>query len=84
MERGLEVMLRKQSNNDDVHPAIRERARIHRDETKEHAHRIERCRELLGSSASTLKNATGQTVEMGKGLMLKLARDERVKDFLAA
>ena len=84
MERGLEVMLRKQSNNDDVHPAIRERARIHLDETKEHAHRIERCLDLLGSSASTLKNATGQTVEMGKGLMLKLARDERVKDFLAA
>ena len=84
MERGLQVMLRKQAENDEAHPAIRERARIHLDETKEHARRLERCLELLGSSASSVKSATGQTIEMGKGLMSKMARDERVKDFLAA
>src|SRR5213596_1286622 len=84
MERGLQVMLRKQAENDEAHPAIRERARIHLDETKEHARRLERCLELLGSSASSVKSATGQTIEMGKGLMSKFARDERVKDFLAA
>jgi ferritin-like metal-binding protein YciE len=84
MERGLQVMLRKQAENDEAHPAIRERARIHLGETKEHARRLERCLELLGSSASSVKSATGQTIEMGKGLMSKMARDERVKDFLAA
>src|SRR5436190_18628790 len=84
MERGLQVMLRKQAENDEAHPAIRERARIHLDETKEHARRLERCLELLGSSASSVKSATGQTIEMGKGLMSKMAHDERVKDFLAA
>ncbi|HEX8281266.1 MAG TPA: ferritin-like domain-containing protein [Chthoniobacterales bacterium] len=84
MERGLEVTLRKQSENDDVHRAVRERARIHLDETAEHANRVTRCLEMLGSSPSTLKSATGQMMEMGKGMMTKFARDERIKDFLAA
>jgi len=84
MERGLEVMLRKQAENNDVHHAVRERARIHLDETRQHEERLSRCLELLDSSPSTLKSATGQMMEMGKGLMSKFARDERVKDFLAA
>ncbi|MFL6595707.1 MAG: ferritin-like domain-containing protein [Chthoniobacterales bacterium] len=84
MERGLEVMLRKQAENNDAHRAVRERARIHLDETTEHAERLVRCLELLGSTPSTLKSATGQIMELGKGLMSAFARDERVKDFLAA
>ncbi|HEY0368873.1 MAG TPA: ferritin-like domain-containing protein [Chthoniobacterales bacterium] len=84
MERGLEVTLRKQAENDEVHRAVRERARIHLDETAEHAERVSRCLEMLGSSPSTVKSATGQVMEMGKGLMTKFTRDERVKDFLAA
>jgi ferritin-like metal-binding protein YciE len=84
MERGLEVMLRKQSENNDVHRAVRERARIHLDETAEHAERLTRCLEMLGTAPSTVKSMTGQMMEMGKGIMTKFARDERIKDFLAA
>jgi ferritin-like metal-binding protein YciE len=84
MERGLEVTLRKQSENNDAHRAVRERARIHLDETVEHAHRIARCLEMLGSSPSALKSATGQAMEMAKGLTTMFSRDERVKDFLAS
>jgi ferritin-like metal-binding protein YciE len=84
MERGLEVTLRKQSENEDVHRAVRDRARIHLDETIEHAERLTRCLEMLGSSPSTVKSMTGQMLEMGKGMMTKFARDERIKDFLAA
>ncbi len=84
MERGLEVTLRKQSENNDVHRAVRDRARIHLDETIEHAERLTRCLEMLGSSPSTVKTMTGQMMEMGKGMMTKFARDERIKDFLAA
>ena len=84
MERGLEVTLRKQSENEEAHRAVRERARIHLDETVEHAERVNRCLEMLGSSPSTVKSATGQMMELGKGMMTKLARDERVKDFLAS
>lgn len=84
MERALEVTLRKQSENDEAHPAVRERARIHLDETTAHAERLTRCLEMLDSSPSSVKSAAGQVMEMGKGFMTKFARDERVKDFLAA
>lgn len=84
IERALEVTLRKQAENEDAHRALRERARIHLDETTEHADRISRCLEMLGSSPSTLKSATGQVLELAKGFTTKFSRDERVKDFLAA
>ena len=84
MERGLEITLRKQAENKDAHRAVRERARIHLDETAEHAERITRCLEMLGSAPSTLKTVTGQILEIGKGVATIFARDERVKDFLAA
>ncbi len=84
MERGLEVTLRKQSENKDAHRAVRERAGIHLDETIAHAERLEQCLKMLGSTPSTVKSATGQMLEMGKGLMTKFASDERVKDYLAA
>ncbi len=84
MERGLEVTLRKQSENNDVHRAVRDRARIHLDETIEHAERLTRCLEMLGTAPSSVKSMTGQMMEMGKGIMTKFARDERIKDFLAA
>jgi len=84
MERGLEVTLRKQGENDDVHRAIRERARIHLDETKTHAERVGQCLEMLGSSPSTVKSASGQMMEMAKGMTTMFARDERVKDYLAS
>jgi ferritin-like metal-binding protein YciE len=84
MERGLEITLRKQAENKDMHRAVRERARIHLDETAEHADRIRRCLEMLGSSApSTLKTATGQVMEIAKGVTTMFAKDERVKDYLA-
>jgi ferritin-like metal-binding protein YciE len=84
MERSLEVMLRKQAENAEAHRAVRDRARIHLDETQAHAERVAECLSLLGATPSTLKSATGQVMEMAKGMMTKMASDERVKDFLAA
>jgi ferritin-like metal-binding protein YciE len=84
MERSLEVMLRKQAANEDAHHAIRERARIHLEETESHAERVSECLSLLDATPSTFKSATGQVMEMAKGMMTKMASDERVKDFLAA
>jgi ferritin-like metal-binding protein YciE len=84
MERSLEVMLRKQAENENAHHAIRERARIHLDETEVHAERVAECLQMLGTSPSTIKTVTGQAMEFAKGMMTKMAHDERVKDFLAA
>ena len=84
MERSIEITLRKQADNEDAHRALRDRARIHLDETAEHASRVSQCLEMLGSSPSSLKTVAGQMLELGKGMTTKFARDERVKDFLAA
>ena len=84
MERSIEITLRKQADNEDAHRALRDRARIHLDETAEHANRVSQCLQMLGSSPSALKTVAGQVMEIGKGLTTKFARDERVKDFLAA
>jgi ferritin-like metal-binding protein YciE len=84
MERSLEVMLRKQAENGDAHHAIRERARIHLDETEAHAERVGQCLEMLGETPSTIKSVAGQVMEFAKGTMSKMATDERVKDFLCA
>jgi ferritin-like metal-binding protein YciE len=84
MERGLEVTLRKQAENEDVQNAVRVRMRIHLDETAEHANRLQRCLEMLGSAPPAVKSAAGQVMEMGKGFASKFTRDERVKDFLGS
>jgi ferritin-like metal-binding protein YciE len=84
MERSLEVMLRKQAENMEVHHAVRERARIHLDETEVHAERVAECLNMLGATPSTIKSAAGQTMEFVKGMVGKMACDERVKDFLCA
>ena len=84
MERSLEVMLRKQAENEDAHHAVRERARIHLDETEVHAERVAQCLEMLGETPSTIKSMAGQVMEFAKGTMSKMASDERVKDFLCA
>ena len=84
MERSIEITLRKQAENEDAHRALRDRARIHLDETAEHANRVSRCLEMLGAEPSALKTVAGQVMEIGKALTTKFARDERVKDFLAA
>jgi ferritin-like metal-binding protein YciE len=84
MERSLEVMLRKQAENHESHHAVRERARIHLDETEGHAERVGQCLEMLGETPSTIKSVAGQVMEFAKGTMSKMATDERVKDFLCA
>jgi ferritin-like metal-binding protein YciE len=84
MERSLEVMLRKQADNTESHRAIRERAKIHLDETEVHAERVGQCLEMLGETPSTIKSVAGQVMEFAKGTMSKMASDERVKDFLCA
>jgi ferritin-like metal-binding protein YciE len=39
---------------------------------------------MLGSSPSAAKTVVGQVMELGKSLTTRFARDERVKDYLAA
>jgi len=84
MERGLEITLRKQSESDEVLPVVRERAGFHLEETRRHAEEVRRCLETLGADVSSIKAGVAQTVETFKGFGTRFARDERVKDTLAA
>lgn len=84
MERGIEVMLTKQINNDEVNASVRERCRIHLEETKTHAAAVEDCLKLLNSDTSAIKSGTSRLMEMAKGMVTAFARDERIKDLLAA
>jgi ferritin-like metal-binding protein YciE len=84
MERGLEVTLRKQSESEELTAAARERARQHLDETRHHAEAVKTCIEQLGADTSSLKTSLAQVTESLKGMGTAFARDERVKDVLAA
>ena len=84
MERGLEIMLNKQSQNDELHAELRAQARVHLEETKRHAALVEECLKVLGSDTSTIKTGGWQAMEALKGASTNFARDERVKDLLAA
>lgn len=84
MERGLEITLKKQAESPELNATLREQARIHLEETKLHAEAVHACLEQLGADTSAIKTGVAKAMEMTKGLGTTFARDERVKDLLAA
>lgn len=84
MERGLEITLKKQAENAELSAAMRQRAEAHLEETRRHAEMVKHCLESLGSDVSAIKTGMGRVMETLKGMGTVFARDERVKDALAA
>lgn len=84
MERGLEVTLKKQADNEDLHPDIRAQAAKHLAETQGHAEDVKLCLESLGADTSVIKTGLAEFIETAKGFGTSFAHDERVKDALAA
>jgi ferritin-like metal-binding protein YciE len=84
MEVAMEMALKKQITNEKVSQRMREQASIHFTETQGHAIAVEGCLKKLGADTSTLKTTLAQGLEFMKGAGTKLAKDERVKDALAA
>ncbi len=84
MERGLEVTLAKQAQNEELPDMLREQARLHLEETRAHAEAVHGCLERLGADTSMIKTGMAQVMETAKGMGTKFAGDERVKDLLAA
>lgn len=84
MEKGLEVALRKQAENQDAPADLRARAESHLSETQTHAELVKECLKKLGTDTSTLKTALAQGTEFMKGAGTAFAKDERIKDMLAA
>jgi ferritin-like metal-binding protein YciE len=84
MERALELSLKKQSENKEHSPEVRKGAAKHLKETQGHAEAVKQVLEALGSDTSTIKTGLGLMAEAIKGMGTKFAKDERVKDLLAA
>lgn len=84
MERGLEITLTKQAQNEELPDMLREQARLHLEETKAHAEAVQGCLQKLGADTSTLKTGMAQVMETVKGMGTNFAGDERVKDLLMA
>jgi ferritin-like metal-binding protein YciE len=83
MERAQEVSLKKQIENDELEPSLRQQLAMHLAETRSHAVALEGCLRSMGSDTSLLKTAIGSSVAMAQGLVTAFTPDERVKDFLA-
>ena len=83
MERGLEVTLKKLSENDEAQPVIRAAAAKHLRQTQEHAAIVKGLLESHGADVSSLKTGLGMMAETMKGLGTRMATDETVKDLLS-
>jgi ferritin-like metal-binding protein YciE len=83
MERAQEVSLKKQSQNEEMEPSLRQQLAMHLAETRAHAAAVEGCLRTMGSDTSLLKTALGSSVALAQGLATAFTPDERVKDFLA-
>lgn len=84
MERGLEITLKKQAENAELHATLREQAQLHLAETQRHAEAVKSCLEALGTDTSAIKTGIAQLAETAKGIATGFAQDQRVKDLLAA
>ena len=84
MERAQEIALNKQAHNETSEPALRQQMAMHLAETRAHAAALEGCLRMLGSDTSFFKTAVSTSMAAVQGVSTAFARDERVKDLLAA
>jgi ferritin-like metal-binding protein YciE len=83
MERSLEKVLTNHANDAKEHPDMRARIERHREETRQHIARLERCLKLLGSAPSALKGALGTMFGLLQGPSTGMYRDEAIKNCLS-
>ena len=84
METAMELALKKQIESQKVSQRMREQASIHYVETQGHAEAVEACLKNLGADTSAGKTMLAQGMEAIKGTATMLAKDEPVKDAIAA
>ena len=82
MEKSMEQMLQRVSEDDKMTLQVREIARNHLPETENHAVQVERCLELLGADTSALKTGVASAGEFFKDTLASFASDKRIKDLL--
>jgi ferritin-like metal-binding protein YciE len=83
MERSMEAVLERHAGEAEQLPAVREQLELHRQQTREHARRLEESLASLGATGSLAKDASAGMVGAIQGMSTALFRDEMVKNALA-
>jgi ferritin-like metal-binding protein YciE len=83
MEEQAETMLNGQLSRIENYPELSARIRLHLQETREHAARLNTCLKGLGEDTSTMKDAGGKLMAMAQSLSGVFAGDEVMKGSLA-
>lgn len=83
MEQGLIQILETHSRRTREMSEISARVAEHADETREHAERVRRCLEMLGTSPSTAKSAFSTIMGAVEGASTAIFTDELMKIMLA-
>jgi len=84
MEEQAETMLNGQLSRIENYPELSDRVRMHLEETKRQAERLQTCLDGLGEGSSTLKDAGGKIMAIGQSLSGIFAGDEVMKGSLAS
>lgn len=84
MEEQAITMLSGQMERLDSYPDLRDRIRIHLDETRQQSQRLSNCLQELGEDTSTMKDASGKLTALGQSLSGMFASDEVMKGSLAS
>jgi ferritin-like metal-binding protein YciE len=84
MESAMLLALKKQIDSEKVSQRMREQASIHYVETEGHAKAVQDCLKKLGTDTSLPKRILAEGLEALKGTATMFAKDERIKDAIAA
>jgi ferritin-like metal-binding protein YciE len=84
MEEHAETLLNGQLSRIENYPELSNRIRLHLQETREQAARLNTCLKGLGEDTSTMKDAGGKLMAMAQSLSGVFAGDEVMKGSLAS
>ena len=86
MEEQAETMLTSQISRLEDYPELQDRLKVHLEETKQQARRLENCLKNLngGKGTSTIKDMGGKLMAMAQGISGIFAGDEVMKGSLAS
>lgn len=79
----MEIVLERHAREAEQLPALREQLELHRQQTREHAHRLEECLGSLGATGSLTKDLSAGIMGALQSMGTALFRDEIVKNALA-
>ena len=84
MEEQAETMLSGQQSRIESYPELRDRIKMHLEETRTQAKRLRTCLEKVGEGSSTMKDSGGKLMAMAQSISGVFAGDEIMKGSMAS